>query len=275
MLSRSFLMRFSLRGLLPLASLVLAVSCALPVALAQDAKTPLPTAKEVLTAFVEATSTPELRAKQKSRTATGTMSIPSMQLSGPMKVFAAEPNLLLVDITIPGMGKSLQGFNGTIGWQIDPTRGPSLMEGDMLEQFMREADFHAEQNTAKHYDSVQVVGETEFNGQPCFELLFKKGDREETRFYNRKTHLLEGSKGNYPTPMGDLPVQTIISDYKTFEGFKVATKTTMQMTTVGIEQILVISTVSFNDVDPAVFELPPAIKALASAPKEQEEPKSE
>ena len=41
----------------------------------------------------------------------------------------------------------------------------------------------------------------------------------------------------------------------------------------GIEQILLISEVTFNDVDPAVFDLPPAIKALAAAPKETEDPK--
>lgn len=261
--------------MLPLASLILAVSFAIPASHAQDAKTKLPSVEEVITAFVNATSTPELRAKQTSRTIMGTMSIPSMQLSGPMVVYAAHPNFILVDITIPGMGKSLQGFNGTVGWQIDPSRGPSLLEGDLLEQFMREADFNAEENFAKHFDSVKVVGETEFNGQPCFELLFQKGERKETRYYNRTTHLLEGSKGNYPTPMGDIPVQTTISEYKTFEGLKVATKTSIHMTSVGIEQILVISSVSFNDVDLAVFELPPAIKALANAPKEQEETKSE
>ena len=129
---------FAFLGVRPFAAFILAATALLPIAHAQETqetKESLPTVKEVLKASIDAVGSPELLASYKSRTAIGTMSIPAMQLSGPMKVYAAEPNLMLVDITIPGVGKSVQGYNGTVAWQIDPARGPSLMEGDVLDQF--------------------------------------------------------------------------------------------------------------------------------------------
>lgn len=250
---------------LPLAISIASFAFMTPLVQAQDAQTTLPSAKEVVTAFVDALGDKDMLAKQTSRKISGTMSIPAMQMSGPMVIYAAEPNFFKVDITIPGMGKSLQGFNGKIGWQIDVSRGPSLMKGDVLDMFKREADFHAEENILKYYDEVKVLGEVEFNDQPCFELNFKKGEREESRYYNRKTHLLEGSKGVYPTELGNIPIRTITSNYKDFHGIKVATRTAMEMVSMGIEQVLEITAVSINDVDPSVFDLPPAIQALADA----------
>ena len=266
---------------LPLVASILAVAILTPGSFAQETKTTLPSVEEVLNAYVDAIGDKETMAKQKSRKISGTMSIPAMQMSGPMIIYAAEPNFFRVDITIPGMGKNLQGYNGKIGWQIDVSRGPLLMKGDVLEQFMREADFHAEENILKYYDEAKVIGEVEFNGQPCFELSFKKGDRDESRYYNRTTHLLAGSKGVYPTELGDIPVRTVISNYKVFHGMKVATRTAMEMVSMGIEQVLEITAVSINDIDPSVFDLPPAIQALADAAAAEEkaqkpaEPKGE
>jgi hypothetical protein len=119
----------------------------------------------------------------------------------------------------------------------------------------------------EYYDEIKVVGFTEFNGQKCTEMTFKKGDLTETRFYNTKTHLLAGTKGIYPTEMGKIPVVTHISDYKNFKDpvtscqLLIPTKTAMQM--MGMEQLLIFDSIEFNDVDPKVFDLPPAIKALA------------
>ena len=148
------------------------------------------------------------------------------------------------------------------------------MTGEMLDMVKQESNFKAElpESIMKHYDSLEVVGTSEFNGQMCYELKMVKGEQETTRYYNVKTHLMEGAKSIAPTPMGNIPTTTILTDYKKFGELMMATKNAMSM--MGTEQILTIKDVKFNTVDPSVYALPPAIKALAeaAAKKAAEEP---
>ena len=228
-----------------------------------SAEQSLPTVREVLDAYLKATGAANLKDWNaiKSMTLKGKMQIPAAGLSGTMVVYKARPDFSKFEIDLPGMGKSLQGFNGKVGWSMDPARGPSLMSGDQLQLTEREADFDADFNAMEYYDEIKVVGTSEFNGNECYELTFKKGDLTETRYYNTKTHFLDGSKGIYPTEMGKIPVTNLIEVYTKFKDFHIPTKIVMKMA--GMDQVMTIESVTLNDVNPSAFDLPPAIKALA------------
>lgn len=236
-------------------------------------ETPLPTAQEVIDGFIKAVGGEKAIKAQKSRMLSGTMSIPAMAMEGPMVIYQARPNLMMLEINLPGMGKSLQGFNGKVGWSVDPMRGPSLMTGEMLTEFKRDADFDSELNLFKIFDEVKVVGREDFNGTPCIKMLLKKGEMEQHRFFDEKTNLLIGSKAKVPTQMGKVDAVTITSDYKDFDGLKIATKTSIEL--MGMKQVMTVEKVVIDKVEPGVFKLPPAIQALADAEEKKAEEKKD
>jgi hypothetical protein len=66
------------------------------------------------------------------------------------------------------------------------------------------------------------------------------------------------------SPLGKIQVETVLSDYRDFGGLKVPVKTELSM--MGQKQVLAIESVTYDAIDPKVFELPAAVKALVAAP---------
>jgi len=97
-------------------------------------------------------------------------------------------------------------------------------------------------------------------GHSYYEDWVKSG-RETFDCYSVASGLLIASIGKQDTPMGSVDVTNLLSDYKDFGGQKVATRLTQQV--MGQEQVLRINTVEYDAADPALFEMPAAIKALA------------
>jgi hypothetical protein len=67
------------------------------------------------------------------------------------------------------------------------------------------------------------------------------------------------------SPMGKMPSTTIMSDYKEFDGVKIATRTDVEA--MNMKQVLVVDSVDYKLVDPSIFNLPPEIKALVGGAK--------
>ncbi len=64
------------------------------------------------------------------------------------------------------------------------------------------------------------------------------------------------------TEMGTMETSTVIGGYKEFGGVLFATSSTTSVTSMGMEFIQTVESVTFDDVDPSVFEPSDAIKAL-------------
>ena len=65
--------------------------------------------------------------------------------------------------------------------------------------------------------------------------------------------------------MGTMPVVQVSSDYKSFGGILTAAVIRQRM--MGLESEITISSVSFDPVDPRIFDLPPDIAALVKQQK--------
>ncbi|MFM8641819.1 MAG: hypothetical protein ACKOEP_03155, partial [Phycisphaerales bacterium] len=85
----------------------------------------LPAAKAVFAKHLAAIGGEEAWAAKTGMVSTGSMEIPAAGLKGTMKMSAMVPAKVLVEIDLPGMGKTASGFDGTTGWTSDPMRGPS------------------------------------------------------------------------------------------------------------------------------------------------------
>ena len=243
------------------------VSPVLPVATAQDAPAPaatetrpLPTAEAIHAKMIDFMGGREAFAEIGPVESIGTFSVPAAQMNGTMKTWTAPPNFMKVEVELPGIGTSLTGFDGTVGWSIDPVRGASLMDGEMLAQIKDEANSTAELDLLKRYDSATVTGREVFEGVECVVLKLVRGKTVEERFIVEDTGELKGRRAKAPSPMGEIPTITVNEAWKTIGKHKVPSRIVMKM--MGMEQVMTIDEIKSEELPADTFALPPAIKAL-------------
>lgn len=228
---------------------------------AAQAPAALPPAKDLIAKFVAATNGTAVMAKHQSVRSKGRFELPAAGMSGDLEISQARPNKTMMRITVSAIGQIEQGFDGTTAWSINPMQGPRVLTGRELEAIREESSFGTSSRQGPNVASAETVEKTEMNGEPCFKVkMVWKSGRETFDCYSVASGLLIASMGKQESPMGTIDVTNLISDYKDFGGQKVATRLTQQV--MGNEQVLIISSVDYDAADPAVFEMPAAIKAL-------------
>jgi hypothetical protein len=220
----------------------------------------LPDARTIVDRHIKAIGGREAILAHKSMHATGTFSIPTSGITGPVEIFGAAPNRVLLKQTIPGIGDVTEGFDGTNGWSVNPMMGPAVKTGKELEQTKLDADFYAELRDPKRY-TLKTIEKTTFDGRDCFKVSVKRPDgSEDFDFYDVATGLRAGSIATRETQMGTVTVSNVESGYKKFGALTQATVLTQKA--MGVEQKITLDAVEYDKVDPAVFQPPAAIKAL-------------
>jgi len=251
----------SLAGAARRAGIALCLALALPLTAAAQQ---LPPAKQVVDRYVEAVGGREAVARHRSRTIETEMSMPAMGMTMPMKMVMAAPNRVVTTMEMPGAGTLRSGYDGSVGWQVNPMTGPSLMSGAELEQVAQTADFFGLLNYDKLYRSMETTERTELNGRPCYRVkLTTATGRESWQCFDTETGLMVASGGKQESQMGSMEMTSLLSDYKEFDGIRMATRSTTRM--MGQDMTMTIKSVSHAPVDASAFALPAEIQALAAA----------
>jgi len=263
--------------------LLLSLTCALllgsPHALAQDkAAAPSPAAKppaasapapapanapaaaDIFAKAVTAAGGADLIRSQKSQTLKGTIEMPGQGLKGIIVTRSNDPDQLLIETEIPSFGKILQGVQGTVGWSVDPLRGPTLMDKDELARTIRDLAIDKTIDPSKGCDSVVVDGEATFAGTKCWKVTLQCNGIRSTRYYAQDKGHMVGQATTVKSALGEFEVTTTFSDFAAFDGRTIPKKTSNAM--MGQEQIMTITEASYAPIDVSVFALPPEIKAL-------------
>ena len=244
---------------LPATALAQETAATPPAAKPADTR-PLPTAEAIHAKMIDFMGGREAFAEIGPVRSVGTFSIPSMQMTGGMRTFSAPPNRMRVEVDMPGVGSSLTVFDGTVGWSLDPVRGASLMDGEMLAQIRMEADPKTELELLKKYDVAKVTGRETFEGVECVVLHLEKGKLVEDRFIVESTGEFKGRRAKAPSPMGEIPTTTVNEGWKMIGKRKVPARTVIRM--MGMEQVMTIDEIIEGTLAPDTFTQPPAIKAL-------------
>lgn len=221
----------------------------------------LPEAAEILARHLEAIGGREALMGHSSRHVTGTITMPSAGLSGSFEMFEAKPNKAVMRITIPGVGEMHEGFDGKIGWSINPMSGPSLLEGKQLEEKKFDTDFFGDLHPAKRYASMETTARVDFDGRPCYKVVLARRDGgQDVQFYDASTGLRAGATVTRESQMGTVNATVTEADYKKFGRILFPTKIVNSV--MGLQQVMTIESVTFDKVEPSVFEPPAPIKAL-------------
>ena len=224
----------------------------------------LPAAKKVLKNFTKAIGGKKAVMATDQVILTGKLEIPSQGLSGDLTVRAMAPSYLAIHVEIPGIGTILTGYNGEVGWSLNPMMGPAVMEGAMLAQLKREADFYSVLHSSDRYKSMETVEKTEFADTMCWKLKLVTLDGEEIyEYYDVETGYLVGNESTQESPMGPMDVVSVISDYKEFGGLMSATRMSQKMGP-GVEQVFVFDSIVYSGVSMDDFALPAEIEAMVS-----------
>jgi hypothetical protein len=220
----------------------------------------LPDARAIVDRHVKAVGGREAILAHTSMHASGTLSVPSSGMSGPVDVYGAAPDRVLVKATIAGIGEILDGYDGRHAWSVSPMTGPTLKTGKELEQTKLDADFYSELRDPKKY-TMTTIEKTTFDGRECYKVRVKRTDgSEDFDFYDVASGLRAGSINTRETQMGTMTVSNVEGGYRKFGRITQATVVSQKI--MGIEQKITLDTVEYDKVDLSVFEPPAVIKAL-------------
>jgi hypothetical protein len=231
----------------------------------------LPPAQEVINRFLKEMGGKETYENHKSQHAKGTVEMPGQQIKGSLELFAAQPNKMLVKIDLPGAGPVTTGYDGKVGFMVNPLIGPMLLEGKMLEQVASQADFDHILHPMEDYKSMETLDLVPFEGQECYKLkLVDKSGMETVEYFSKKTGLQAGLSMKQESPLGAMNVTTAVSDYKKFGDITMPARISQKIA--GMEQVMTFESVEWDTVKDDVFELPKEVKALL---EKQDDPKKE
>lgn len=225
----------------------------------------LPNARDIVKKHVAAIGGEAAFKAIKSVHARGKFEMPQQGVTGDLELLGARPNKLILRVDVAGVGHVESGYDGKNGWIIDPMSGPALLSGRMLTEAAEDAWFDSTLHEADHIKELTTVAKTEWDKRPAYQVkvVFNSGV-EEMEYFDAETGFQIGSEAQRETQMGVLPTSTMLREYQKFGA--IMEPTILMQRTMGIDQILHMSSYVYNDVAPNAFDPPPAIKALIKRP---------
>jgi hypothetical protein len=231
--------------------------------LADDA---LPKAETILDHYVEVTGGKAAYAKRKTEIATGTVEFAAQGLKGTITRYSSDPDKSYAIMELEGVGKIESGSVNGISWEKSAMMGPRIKSGEEKVQSMREGAFNSALNWRKMFPKAETAGIETVDGDQCYKVtLIPNEGKPETAYFSKKTGLEVKRSTVAVSPMGEVQVEAIISDYKDFGGVLQPTKLIQKVA--GQELVITIQNVKVNEELPADrFDPPVEIKALMKKP---------
>jgi hypothetical protein len=226
----------------------------------------LPTGRAIIDRYVAAIGGRDAVLRHQSIRSVGTFEMPAAGVKGDLTIVQMAPNKMAMTIDLPGVGQMVSGYDGTVGWSINPMQGPRVLEGKELAQLREDAGPAAMLRSPDRIRSSETLELTTMNGKPCYrvKITYHSG-RESFDCYSSETGLLVSMTQTQESPMGAVQVTTLFDDWKEFGSLKSATKVRMQM--LGQEQLLTVDRIEFDRPEDAkAVEVPEQIKPLVKKP---------
>ena len=225
----------------------------------------LPKADAILDKYVEVTGGKVAYKNIHSVTTTGTMEFVGKGIKATLTSYKAEPANSYNIIDIEGVGKFESGTNGGVAWDRNPLQGPRIKEGEEKAAALRDANVNAAWREL--FKKAETAGSETIGDQLCYKVVLTPNEgRPETRYYNNKTNLLVRVTKTVKSPMGDIPAEINVSDYKKEGDILLPHK--LQQKGLGQEYVVVLEKIEQNaEIPKGRFDLPDDIKALAEKSK--------
>jgi len=226
-------------------------------------KASLPSGDAVIARYIEATGGKAAYDKVHNSVSTGRMMMPAQGINGKITMYEAEPGKNYTSVDIPGIGLVEDGTDGTVAWEKSALQGARIKTGDEKAFAIRTADSQSKYiNLKKYYKSVETIDMDQIDGKPCYKVVQTPAEgKPETAYYEKDSGLLVKETGAMASPMGEIPFETEIGDYRQEGPLLVPHK--MSQSFVGQKMLIVVDSTKFNtEIPKDRFDLPAEVKAL-------------
>lgn len=227
-----------IRRLLVLATL--AIGCAKPPAAttpptAAPTTSPAPTAdalpkaEEILAAAVDAAGGSAAHDALGSYYSESRMEIPSQGLSADSRLWW-EKGKFYMEVDMPGVGLSRVWCDGKTVTSEDPVNGRRTLEGREATQSRWAASVSLAHEWADYFTSATTVGRREADGRKLVDVKLTGADEAEIVLsFDETTHLLSSQQFSQESPMGAMPVEVAVLEYRPYAGLQQAARTEMRI----------------------------------------------
>jgi hypothetical protein len=222
----------------------------------------LPSGRTIVDRFVQAIGGGMALKAISTMHARGTFEMPAQGVTGTIEVLSSRPSNVRLRADIEGVGRIERGYDGKVGWSVNPVEGPSLVTGRELQELIDDAFFDGPLHPAEKIRELTTIEKTTFDGQPAYKVkvVFTSGT-EQFEYFAVESGLLLGSEGSREMPGGGIvPRVSMLRDYKQFGTIKQPTKLVQQ--TLGLEQVVTITTYEYDSLEANVFTPPAEVQAL-------------
>ena len=229
---------------------------------AQDLPAKMPSAAEIVARAGKTVDPSGKLAGHRSVRSTFVIEILGMGISGTAENYAARPDRFVSNTTLGPIGTISAGYDGAVGWIVNPATGPTLMDSGQVARARHVSAFDAALQRAESFKSMSDPVTETFEGRSCYKLhLVATTSFEYDAFYDVESGYRRGIRYQEKGPGGLVPVTLFFDDFRDFGGLMVPGTVTQRTPTVSLVQR--VKTVEYDAVADSVFALPPAIKALA------------
>jgi hypothetical protein len=177
------------------------------------------------------------------------------------EIWTMQPNKVFMRITMPGLGETQIGYNGSIGWTISPMTGPVLLEGEQLKEI--EKQLKPQSPSQATFKKLSAGARTVVEGKNVVPVDFADDQGNAgTIYFDLATSLAHATKY---TVVAGTPVEhsmlIVLGDYKRFDG--VLTPTTLTMKTPeGMSMVTRTTHLDHAVIDTAKFTPPASVLSL-------------
>ena len=165
------------------------------------------------------------------------------------------------------IGTFESGSNGDVVWEKSTMTGPKVKEGEERADTLRDGIFDPQANWRKHFREVAVLGIEPVDGQPCYKVVLTPNmGGSQTCHIDKNTFLVLKVAWVSKLPMGTIPHEVFVSEYKKVGGILIAHRAKTRF--MGQEMIFTMTSIEHNVQMPAdLFQLPAEIQALLNKSK--------
>lgn len=225
----------------------------------------LPSGETILARYIESTGGEESYRALKSQSIRATIEFVGQGIKGTTLTHTISPGRTRTQMELSGIGKIEAGGIDGLVWEASAVQGPRILKGEERAFQIRLSDLRALLHWQQYFDSLTTEAEESIDGQAAYKVAFKvkSSGKIEYNWYAKDSGLLLKSRFTLVSPMGELPVESTLSDYRKVNGRPIPHKSVQS---IGPQKIsTTVEELTFNpDLDAATFEPPADIKALAA-----------
>lgn len=201
-----------------------------------------------------------VREKLKTMIIKGKMKFPAQQMAGDFEFIDKYPDKSKSITQIPGLMRSVQGFNGTVAWESANAMGVREITGRELEFVKFSALLKNPKSDFKEiFSKVKLENGVTVNGSDCYKLVCfpseKFGLKPVVMYVDKKTFYVLKVEMVAVTMLGEIPTVAVMSDFKEINGLIEPMVTVLTQLTTKME--MEVTSIKLNEkVDDSIFNMP-------------------